>query len=672
MSRLHCLRWFVLLTALSVAATACLDEDDACAFGAERCACVGGVSCDPGLTCASGLCVRAIAPVNVPANTGGSGGGGGELPPPGAAVGAACTSAEACALGNCLDSSSFPGGYCSRGCGGQLGVENDECGEGAACVQLNEASAACLDLCGGQDGACRTGYVCSPAGDRSVCQPRCRNAADCVPGSCDLSTGLCRAEMKELGGAGAACTASSQCASNACVTEAASKGIFPGGFCVRPCTAAEEDKPCPNGDGICLGLPNSAGEKTFACFPSCGTGVQCRRDYQCSLEANVAVTAGVGVCVPRCENFPSCRQGFTCDEAVGLCIRGSDAAGKPLIERKDLGSLSTNSTTLATVSVNVPDGAVSFSLIGTPMEAARLVPARIAAPNGTVLFDVRNPTQSVFRTFPFFSGSYALMYPNSPRLNLLPGSYQVSFLSTVPASVKFDVLFKQQVGVTRAGSLPVVLWFAKQKYVNAQTAQTDVRIQQALTTLRDTYRAAGIEIGAVTYQDVPGPEAESFAVIESYDQLIQLFGVADASPIQALHYFMVDHFNLTAGGTLLGISGGIPGPPAFPGLAKRGVAVALAYPERDGIALGSTMAHEGGHYLGLFHTSERDGLSFDPLIDTPECPASADTNKDKLLSVEECAGKGSDNLMFWTGSGAQRIKISNDQRFVLLRNPSLQ
>jgi hypothetical protein len=39
----------------------------------------------------------------------------------------------------------------------------------------------------------------------------------------------------------------------------------------------------------------------------------------------------------------------------------------------------------------------------------------------------------------------------------------------------------------------------------------------------------------------------------------------------------------------------------------------------------------------------------------------------------ECAGKGSDNVMFWANSAtAPRRTVSADQRFVVLRNPVLQ
>jgi hypothetical protein len=80
------------------------------------------------------------------------------------------------------------------------------------------------------------------------------------------------------------------------------------------------------------------------------------------------------------------------------------------------------------------------------------------------------------------------------------------------------------------------------------------------------------------------------------------------------------------------------------------------------------MAHEAGHYPGLFHTSESSGQSFDPLLDTAQCPANRDSNADGYLSAQECAGVGADNLMFWLAGGNQTA-LSGDQRYVLLRNP---
>jgi len=98
-------------------------------------------------------------------------------------------------------------------------------------------------------------------------------------------------------------------------------------------------------------------------------------------------------------------------------------------------------------------------------------------------------------------------------------------------------------------------------------------------------------------------------------------------------------------------------------------------------------AHEMGHFLGLYHTTEQDGLEFDTLGDTPRCPCDAC----KLAPGERCADAtsssaplhvmttvectrndacgGGDNLMFWLfGSAAQGV-LTPEQQQVIRANP---
>jgi hypothetical protein len=93
---------------------------------------------------------------------------------------------------------------------------------------------------------------------------------------------------------------------------------------------------------------------------------------------------------------------------------------------------------------------------------------------------------------------------------------------------------------------------------------------------------------------------------------------------------------------------------------------------RNPAQLGQTMAHEGGHFLGLFHTTEAEGTAFDPLPDTPECATGADGNRDGIVDYNECkSGKGSENLMFWAAGDAAET-VTGDQGFVVTRNPAVQ
>ena len=85
---------------------------------------------------------------------------------------------------------------------------------------------------------------------------------------------------------------------------------------------------------------------------------------------------------------------------------------------------------------------------------------------------------------------------------------------------------------------------------------------------------------------------------------------------------------------------------------------------------GYTLTHETIHYLGLYHTTERDGLEFDYLKDTPECPQSNfDNNRDGLVSPSECFNQDGPFLMFWAAGRYVQDKISSEQASVMKVHP---
>ena len=94
--------------------------------------------------------------------------------------------------------------------------------------------------------------------------------------------------------------------------------------------------------------------------------------------------------------------------------------------------------------------------------------------------------------------------------------------------------------------------------------------------------------------------------------------------------------------------------------------------------LGETAAHEMGHQLGLFHTTESGGTVFDIISDTAECPKSLDKNSNSQIqmSAEECEGYGAENVMFWTAwssssrsAGKKQETLSSYQQQVLKYSP---
>ena len=97
----------------------------------------------------------------------------------------------------------------------------------------------------------------------------------------------------------------------------------------------------------------------------------------------------------------------------------------------------------------------------------------------------------------------------------------------------------------------------------------------------------------------------------------------------------------------------------------------------DSQLLGETTPHGMGLQLGLFHTTERGGTTFDILSDTLECHRSTqDNNSDGIVSAEECEEYGGENLMFWDAwnpasrsAGKKQETLSSHQQHVLKYSP---
>lgn len=190
-------------------------------------------------------------------------------------------------------------------------------------------------------------------------------------------------------------------------------------------------------------------------------------------------------------------------------------------------------------------------------------------------------------------------------------------------------------------------------------------IARGIDDARMVLRPIGLSIGEVRVHEVVGQLRQRLGVLEGRSmgpigtppELPELYRLGAGANRPSVHIFFA---RMIEGA--LGIASGIPGPHVTPGTGASGVALAGdVIPARE---LGDVIAHEVGHYMGLFHTSEIDGDVGEPHPDTPECRQDRDADGDGILAPSECMGSGAENLMFWTGEGRQ---ISPQQAEIMRR-----
>lgn len=648
-------------------------------------------------------------------------------PPPPGAIGGACAEDATCKSGTCLQDPSFPGGYCLSDC--KSGAE--ACQAGSTCINYLGYQ-WCFDSCT-EDKQCRDGYVCDyntcrppctrqdhcKVGERcsggrcnapcttdaactpqrcqdGVCVPPCTKDTECLPGErCDTATGSCQAGTgKKLGEACTKPGSGPECATGFCLPTRK--------VCSITCKGSAD---CPVGSWVCglekldNDLNGTVDGAVAACVPrkgAGGPGALCAKDDDCASEHCYN-----GWCLEGCAGDANCPAGQSCAD-VSLLLQAAVAKYKGCIPKASVGEMTLGTFTDGQLhGFDIPSTAQSFVLV-TQLESPTEIPvvAQLSAPDSEVLF--QNADQCDYYSQPnrylYSEQISSALVPNTNAVKIKPGIYTYMLTSTKPG-LPITVKLLTRTGKATSGKVDVNWVFLNLSgtcipggTLNATSAPTHGWFKTLRDNLRGILQKANLDLGQQTFRDLKSPALDIINMGNTDNgELGQLFATTKGLTGRAINIFFVRDIQVgggSSGGIILGIAGGIPGPPGIHGTAHSGLAMSMqtACFEQYGYNPAHTLAHEMGHYLGLFHNMEsQTNPGYDEGSQQVLCPCPCGENLVCTFgpnSTKWCRGldhladtptsQPDTNLMFYAAENTQDFsgnQLSPTQQRVMLDNP---
>jgi len=200
------------------------------------------------------------------------------------------------------------------------------------------------------------------------------------------------------------------------------------------------------------------------------------------------------------------------------------------------------------------------------------------------------------------------------------------------------------------------------KTLDAKSAEQDESIETRLNAFYKALEArVGIDRGDVKFFSV----SSGLRFVDSEAALVDAFSASSGRPdAQALNVMLTNSIDFGDGNAAWGIAPGIPGAAARTGTPMSGIVLAIG--DTPAVGDGLTILHEGGHFIGLNHTTEFYGGLADPLSDTPKCDG---ISLDDPGTFQSCADRT--NIMFpaFYGAAGSAVDVSDAQRAVFRGSP---
>lgn len=454
---------------------------------------------------------------------------------------------------------------------------------------------------------------------------------------------------------GSPCQTNADCLSGTCLDD----DNWPDGHCST--VGCETDADCHGDDEDIFCLENNQGQNFCArsCDPEASTDV-CRDGYACAP----APLSDHGWCA---KGTPD-ENGNNEDDNDNDDNNDNNGSNGGTADVLDYQNIECQSVTGQNTSFDyyIEDDTTSYLVVPFAGGSGSISPTSIVTPSGDVIdFQGSNSFQAI--PSQMFGGALnPTVIPAAPQFDyqLESGTHTYN-LYTDDTDICYYLV--QHFGTPTTIDLNIYL--VGVPGLDADNADTHADMQAVINQADDVFAQAGIEIGEVRYFSVPSNVEQNHRIVRSEQDVASLLSHTSepgdsAEELMSTNVVITEQFSMSGGGGALGVSLGIPGASGLHGTGLSGVAMTGEYIGQFGGGNQMTaqvLAHEVGHYLGLFHTTEQTGSTLSPLQDVPQCS--------NINNPTSCPDWG--NLMFPMADMGNN-ELTSDQSYVIQVNPVTQ